>query len=112
MIRGNMIIDASDLGAERYEKVDNPSRRRFSSVRGVLLVGEAQQEDRRAADRLTEAVEALRDPLDHMIGHVLVDVVGEINEAEPTPGRLLDMPGQIGGIDGQAVAADTGAGME
>ena len=38
---------------------------------------------------LPSSVQALHEPLHHVLRHVLVDVVGQLYETEPAPRRLL-----------------------
>ena len=46
-----------------------------------------------------------------MVGHLAVDVVGRVTKRKSRP-AALDLPRQIGGINGQAVATDAGAGQK
>ncbi len=48
----------------------------------------------------------------HVVGHVLVDVVGQLDEAERVAEVLLDPPREVARVDRQAVPADSGAGRE
>ena len=56
-------------------------------------------------------VEAGGDLLDHEVGHGGVDFAGQLDEAGAEV-ELLGLPGEIKGIDGDAVAAQPGAGIE
>ena len=47
-----------------------------------------------------------------VIGHVLVDVVGQLDETERVPEVLLDPPRQVARIDRQAMPANTRAGRK
>ncbi len=58
--------------------------------------------------RLSSAV----DPVVDVVGHVFVDVVGQLDEAERLAQVLLHPPREIARVDRQAVAADAGAGRE
>ena len=52
------------------------------------------------------------DAADDVVGHVAVDVVGELDEAEALAESALDPPREVRRVDRQAVAADTRAGRE
>ena len=56
-------------------------------------------------------VERVGDLLDDEVGHVGVDFAGQLDEAGAEV-ELLGLPGEIEGIDGDAVAAEAGAGIE
>ena len=51
------------------------------------------------------------DLLDDEVGHVGVDFAGQLDEAGAEV-ELLGLPGEIEGVDGDAVAAEAGAGIE
>ena len=54
-------------------------------------------------------VERRLQPPHDVVGHVVVDVVGELDEAEALAERALHPPRQVARVDGQAVAADARA---
>ena len=57
----------------------------------------------------TRLVEQVDDPRDDIAGHVPVDVVRELDEAEPVAELPFDAPREERRVDGQAVAADAGS---
>ena len=82
-------------------------RRRLADVADAALVARAQDQDPRALDRLGHVVERLLDPLDAVVGHVLVDLAGELDEL----GRHVELagaPGEVERVDREAVAAHPG----
>ncbi len=88
------------------------TRRRLAVVAGVGLVGQAQEQDPAAVDRLLLAVEGQYEALHHVVGHVVVDVVGQLDEPELLAQQPPHPPRQVAGVDGQAVAADARPGGE
>ena len=52
------------------------------------------------------------EPVHDVVGHVVVDVVGELDEAELLAERALDPPREVARVDRQAVAAAPGPGRE
>ena len=87
-------------------------RRALAPVARRPLVGQAEQQHPAAVDRLALAVQQRGHPVVHVVGHVLVDVVGQLDEPERLAQVLLHPPRQIARVDRQAVAADAGPGRE
>ena len=56
-------------------------------------------------------IQASGELIDDEVRHVDVDFTGEFDEARPEI-ELLGFPGEIEGIDGNAVTAEAGAGIE
>ena len=100
------------VGAEGRQQLGDAYGRRLAGVAGVLLVGQAEQQQASALDRAPFVVERQRDASSHVVGHVLVDVVGQLDEPERVAELPLDLPGQVARVDRQAVAADAGARRE
>ena len=89
------------------------SDRRFTAVAAVGFVRQPQEQDLGAFDRTFLVVQDATDPGNHIVRHVLVDVVGQLDEAE----RHAEVagapaPGQIARSIGKAVAANACAGPE
>ncbi len=101
-----------DVGSEVKEFGDDASGGGFSGVVGVLFVGDAEDKDAAAVDRLLAVVEAELDPFGHMGGHVVVDLVGDFDKLGDGAEFSFELPGEIGGIDGKAVTADAWSGVE
>ena len=68
------------------------------------LVAHAEDGDAAAADRLGRVVERALDPRDAVVGHLLVDLAGELDELGGHV-ELARAPGEVERVDGQAVAA-------
>ena len=79
---GDVRVAEPHLGATRRQPVGNVHRRALTPVAGALLVGQAEQQHPAAVDRLALAVQHRRHPVVHVVGHVLVDVVGQLDEPE------------------------------
>src|SRR5581483_11536389 len=84
----------------------------LAHVADVGLVGDADDQDLRARERLPGAVvERLRDQRAAVVRHRLVHLAGQLDEL----GRevvLAGLPGQVEGVDRQAVAAQPRSGAE
>ncbi len=80
-----------------------PDRPRCSSCRRAPAPGSG------GSSPQLPIVEGGDQPADHVVRHVLVDVVGQLTNWKSGQG-LLDPPRQVGGIDRQAVAADASPG--
>ena len=65
-----------------------------------------------AVDGLALPVEGDHEAAHDVVGHVVVDVVGQLDEAERLAEVSLHPPRQVARVDGQAVAADAGTGRE
>ena len=57
-------------------------------------------------------VQQLADPVRDPRGHLRVDVLGLLEDPELVADVAADLPGEVGGIERDAVAADAGAGVE
>ena len=103
-----MIADHSALGGE---EVDDPERRALAGVVDVLLVGDTEHQHAAAVERLPAAVEG-PDHLGHAErGHLRVDLPGELDELGVEV-ELARLPGQVEGVDRDAVPAEAGARAE
>ena len=79
------------------------------AVVDVGLVGDAEEVDARAAQRLRDAVQRVDGALDHVAGHPAVDVAGQLDEPA-LEARLAGLPAQIERVDRDAVPASPGPG--
>ena len=105
---GDVGVVVGDLGAELAQQVGDLQRRRLAHVADARLVGDAEQQHARAADRLADVVERPADALDAVVRLLLVDLAGELDEL----GRevvLARLEGEVERVDRQAVAAHPGA---
>ena len=82
-------IDDPYLGPERREQMGDGGARSLTGVAGVALVGQAEEEDPRAVDGAAHPVERQDQTPDDIVGHVFVDVVGQLDEPE----RLAEASG-------------------
>ena len=101
-----------DVGAEREQPLDDRQRRRLPPVRRPGLVAEPEDEDPAVAHRQPVAVEQHHDPRHDVVGHVLVDVVRQLDEPERLAEPALHPPRQVRRVDRQAVSADARPGRE
>src|SRR5215471_2428780 len=119
--RGQLVPLEGDLRSERigiaevrallHEVLDDLESGRLADVVDVGLVGDAQHEDGRATHRSPAIIERTRHEVDDVLGHGAVDLVGKGDELRLIA-RETNLPGQIERIDGDAVPADPGAGIE
>ena len=108
---GKVGVVVGDDGALVSEEFDDGEGRRLAEVVDVALVGEAEDEDFRSLDGLALVVESGGDVVDDEVGHSGIDFAGEFDEAGAEV-ELLGFPGEIEAVDGDAVAAQPGAGVE
>src|SRR4029077_1049659 len=85
--------------------------RTLSHVVYVPLVRNAKYQNAAPVDRLPVFVESLRDLARHYRGHLAVDLAGEIDETRLVVERS-HLPGEIVGIERNAVSADSRARRE
>src|SRR5512132_1110333 len=95
-----------DPGAVAGEGAHDAERGRLADVADVRLVGDAEDEYPRSLEGLGVLVEGLADAGGHPARHLGVDVLGLLEDAEPATGVPTDLPGQIGGVERDAVAPD------
>ena len=110
--RRDVRVGDGDRCSEGQQLLGDAAYRRLPGVAGVGLVGHAGQQDAPALDRQLALVQSAGDPLDDVVGHVVVDVVGQLDEAERLAQALADLPRQVAGVDGKAVAPDARARCE
>lgn len=109
---GQVWVDCVDVGTHVGEEGGDARGGGFAYVGGVGLVGEAEQQDAGSVDGLPAGVEAAGEAVDDAVGHAVVDLVREVDEADAAAGGAAGVPGEVGGVDGQAVSADAGTGCE
>ena len=108
---GHVRIVVGDIAAARAQQLEDLQRRRLAQVAHARLVADPDEQDPRAVDGLAHVVERALDLLQAEVGHLLVDLAGELDEL----GRhvvLARLPGQVERIDRQAVATHPGARLE
>ncbi len=105
-----MGIAVAQVGALVAQQLHHCHRGRLAHVVDVLLVGDAEDQDLATAYGLAAVVEGVGELGDDPARHVGVDLAGELDEAgvEPVRPRL---PGEVEGVDGDAVAAQPRAGV-
>nr|WP_254126903.1 hypothetical protein [Aquihabitans sp. G128] len=101
-----------DVGVLLGQQLDDPAAGRLPVVARGALVGHPCHQDAAALHGALLVVERRDQAADHVVGHVLVDLVGQLDEAEREAEGLRDPPRQVGGVDGRAVAADARTGAE
>ena len=108
---GEVWVVVGDDGALFAEQLNDGERGRFAQVVDIALIGDAEDEDFGSIHRLAVVVEAGGDLTEHEIGHGGVDFAGQLDEAGAEI-EFPSFPGEIEGIDGYAVTAEAGAGVE
>ena len=94
------------------DQFDQLERGTFADVGDVLLVGQTDDKDTRAAESLAgNPVQRLGQSRDHMAGHGRVDLSRQFDEAGGQV-VLARFPGQIERVDRDAVPAQARAGIE
>src|SRR5207237_3877344 len=102
------ILDAS---ASLAQQLDDLVRRRLAIVVDVRLVRETEDAHARAFQRFSLLVQRQHDLVDDVCWHAVVDLAGELDEARP--GAVFrGLPGQVEGVEWDAVAAQTGPRIE
>src|SRR5207237_10163888 len=81
-VLGNMWVCGTHLGAESQQAVGDDQSRGLSGVGRVGLVGEAEEQDSGAVQGQTPAVQGQHEPPHHVVGHVVVDVVGQLHDTD------------------------------
>lgn len=103
-----VVIDACALG---FEFFDEDVAGGLAVVVDIGFVSESEEEDAGAVEGFFVGVEGLGDLLHDVVGHTGVDFAGEFDEA----GVHFDfagLPGEVERVDGDAVSAKAGAGIE
>ena len=108
---GEVGVVVGDNCAFFPQQLDDSERRRFPEVVYIALICEAKDEDLGAVDRLTVAVEAVGKLIDDEVRHIDVDFAREFDETGSEV-KLTGFPREIERVDGNAVATESGAGIE
>src|SRR5579864_1799073 len=95
-----------DMRALRLEDLHDLEGGALAQIVDILLVGDAENEDSRTFEALAEArVERAREIVDDIARHCRVDLAGELDETRRYV-VFARLPGEIEGIDGNAVPAE------
>src|SRR5215471_6770273 len=78
---GKVGIVVADNGAFLLQQLNDGQGGRFAQVIDVSFVGHAEYQDLRSVHRFLFLVQGPRDGIDHVIGHVVIDLTGELDEA-------------------------------
>src|SRR5438094_497343 len=105
-------VGRPDVGSEVEQALRHDEGRRLAGVAGVALVGEPEQQYPAATECPLFAVERHHHATHDIVGHVVVDVVGQLDEAERLAQAAAHPPRQVARVDRQAVAPRTGPGSE
>ncbi len=105
------VVDV-DFGSEFQEFGDDPSGWGFSGVVGVLLVSDAENEYAAAVDGLLAIIEAELNAFGDVGWHGVVDVVCNLDKFGDRAEFSLELPREVGGVDGKAMAPDAGPWVE
>ncbi len=108
---GDVGVVVGDFRAEGLEAVEELECRGFAHVIDIGLVGEAEEKDAAAFDGFPLIIESNHGALDHVFGHPAVDLAGEFDEAG-VDAVFAGLPGEVEGVDRDAVAAEAGSGVE
>src|SRR5665213_697327 len=104
-------IVVSDDGSSLAQQLNDGQRGRFAQVVDVALVGHAKDQDLRVFDRLAVFVESGGQVLQDEVGHAQVDLASQLDEACAEV-ELTGLPREIKRVYGDAMTAQTGAGIE
>src|SRR5215472_2318422 len=93
------------------KKLNDAQGRRLSQVVYVLLVGHTQDENLRFLEAPSTLVKGLSDGFNNMPRHGGVNLTRQFDESS---GKLIlpGLPGEVEGVDGNAVSSETWAGVE
>ena len=108
---GDVGVVVGDGGAEGGEAVEEFEGGGFAHVVDVGFVGEAEEEDAAAFDGFAVVVEGAHGAVDDVLGHGAVHLSGEFDEAG-VHAEFAGFPSEVEGVDGDAVSAEAGAGVE
>ena len=99
------------LGTPLHEEFVDLQGRALPNIVDVFLIGHAQDQNLAPVDDLPLALQGRVSPGDDEVGLVGVHLSGQLDEvgAEIV---LLGLPGEVEGVDGNAVSAQSGAGVE
>ena len=100
-----------DLSAAFCKEIEQFKGGRFTDVIDVRLVGEPDKKDATALEAFGLLVEYLCGTGQNEVRHARVDLTRKLDEFWIVT-ELASLPGQIEGIDGNAVAAETGPGIK
>ena len=105
---GDVGIVIGHFCAEGLEAVEQLESGRLAHVVDVRLVGETKEKDAAAFHRFPCLVERNHGLVHDVFGHRAVDLAGELDEAG-VDAEFLGFPGEVEGIDRDAMAAEAGA---
>src|SRR5579862_5544301 len=106
-----MGIAISYLSSAAHEKVDDIESGGFADILNVALVSHPKDVNPRAVQGLAMLIQGMLDFVDHKVRHLPVDIAGQLNKSSFDAG-LFGLPGQIEGIDGNAMTTQAGAGIK
>ena len=108
---GHVRVVVDEVGAAFGQQPDDLQRGRLAHVADARLVGDAEDRNPRALDRLAGVVERAFDLLHAVVGHLHVDLPGELDELGGEV-ELAGAPREVERVHGQAVAAHARSGLE
>ncbi len=109
---GDVRVEEDDVGTLVAQLVDDTDGRRLTVVVDVVLIGHTEHQDAGAVDGLAEtAVEHVGHTVHAVFGHAVVDHHGGLNH-RGVETVLTGFPAEVVGVEGDAVAAQTGTGIE
>jgi hypothetical protein len=112
MLLDDVRVAGPDVRAKSEETVGDDGARGLPCVAGVSLVGQPQEQHPGAVDSGAPGVQTEHHPADDVVGHVVVDVVRQLDEPETLTQGAPHAPRQVARVDREAVATDPGAGGE
>src|SRR6185437_6336207 len=108
---GNVWVVVGDDGTLCEEQFEDLEAGRLARVIDVLFVGHPQEGNLALFDGLAAIIEGIGDLAHHEAGHGGVDFARQFDEAGGETELSCD-PGEVEGVDGDAVAAEAGARVE
>src|SRR5271165_2974717 len=104
-------IVIADLGSVFLQQFDNGERRRLAQIVDIFFVRHTQHQHAGAIHRLLVAVQRAGHGRQNVVGHVVVNLSGQLDEAGLEI-KLFRFPREIERVDGNAVPAQARAGIK
>lgn len=112
VIFSHLWVAGPDVSPEGEQPFSDDGPGGLPGITDIGLAGQAEQQVAGTVEGDAPAVETQEDAPRDMVGPVVVDVVGEVHATEAPAEVLAHAPGQLAGVDGQAVTAELAHSLE